>query len=192
MKLPQNSQANVVKSWKIRFFLCCTQANAGSLSNPQKHRTDNNASKTGVWDDDMMGRGWDGAVDERFAVGSEKETESESLTETERYFYYVKYLPTLNSSITTQLEQWIYVYKYNFPQYCTLQHPLYPSHSQRHHPGVEFIMWHGVYLNLPHSFRRQFNVLIIFNMLIWYVWWPAFYRYLCTQIFRLWLGIWKV
>lgn len=25
MKLPQNSQANVVKSWKIRFFLCYTQ-----------------------------------------------------------------------------------------------------------------------------------------------------------------------
>lgn len=38
MKLPQNSQANVVKSWKIRFFLCCTQER-GSF-HPQNNTSD--------------------------------------------------------------------------------------------------------------------------------------------------------
>lgn len=38
MKLPQNSQANVVKSWKIRFFLCYTQEH-GSF-HPQNNTSD--------------------------------------------------------------------------------------------------------------------------------------------------------
>lgn len=38
MKLPQNSQANVVKSWKIRFFLCYTQER-GSF-HPQNNTSD--------------------------------------------------------------------------------------------------------------------------------------------------------
>lgn len=75
----RTGKANVVKSWKIRFFLCYTQAEG--LSTPKKILK-------------KKGSGWITMPEDGESGGQPRE----------RYLYYVKYLPTLNWSITTQLE----------------------------------------------------------------------------------------
>lgn len=47
MKLPQNWQVSVVKSWKIRFFLCYTQGRG--LSTPEKKKMNWDVGRSQWW-----------------------------------------------------------------------------------------------------------------------------------------------
>lgn len=103
MKLPQNSQANVVKSWKIRFFLCYTQATLEKKRRIGKKRKKKESQRR---PDNNVPTG----PPKKMAEMRKRESGRVGVRESERYLYYVKYLPTLNSSITTQLEPAVVIY----------------------------------------------------------------------------------
>lgn len=104
MKLPQNSQANVVKSWKIRFFLCYTQATLEKKRRIGKKRKKKKKANGGQITMFLQ------APPQKMAEMRKRARGRVGVRESERYLYYVKYLPTLNSSITTQLEPAVVIY----------------------------------------------------------------------------------